>query len=96
VEYPVVHFGNISWSVMRILAVVPNLYDTSPGQRFRIEWDPLLRERGVEISYAPFECEELRSHLYNSGNLRRKVAQKAEILTRGASADPREKVVGLR
>jgi glycosyltransferase involved in cell wall biosynthesis len=75
VEYPVVHFGNISWSVMRILAVVPNLYDTSPGQRFRIEqWDPLLRERGVEITYAPFECEELHRHLYKSGNLRPKVA----------------------
>ena len=82
---------------MRILAVVPNPYDTSPGQRFRIEqWDPLLREHGVEITYAPFECEELHRHLYKSGNLRRKVAQKAAILTRGASADPREKAVGLR
>jgi glycosyltransferase involved in cell wall biosynthesis len=60
---------------MRVLAVVPSLYNTSPGQRFRIEqWEPLLRERGVEITYAPFETEDLHSLLYTSGNLTRKVA----------------------
>ena len=54
---------------MRVLAVVPSGYDISPGQRYRIEqWEPLLRERGVEITYLPFETPELRSVLYKPGN----------------------------
>jgi len=65
---------------MRVLAIVPNLYDTSPGQRFRIEqWEPLLRERGVEITYAPFLDDELSSVLYQSGNNAKKLA----LVTRG-------------
>jgi glycosyltransferase involved in cell wall biosynthesis len=60
---------------MRLLAIVPSMYDTSPGQRFRIEqWEPLLRERGVEITYAPFENEELHGLLYQTGNMGRKLA----------------------
>ena len=60
---------------MRILAIVPSIYDTSPGQRFRIEqWEPLLRERGVEITYEPFESEELHKLLYQPANLGRKLA----------------------
>ena len=53
---------------MRVLAIVPSLYDTSPGQRYRIEqWEPFLKERGVEITYEPFESEELHSLLYKPG-----------------------------
>jgi glycosyltransferase involved in cell wall biosynthesis len=60
---------------MRLLAIVPSLYDTSPGQRYRIEqWEPLLRQRGVEITYEPFENEELHGLLYQSGNMGRKLA----------------------
>ena len=60
---------------MRILAVVPSIYDTSPGQRFRLEqWEPFLKEQGVEITYAPFETPELRSVLYSPGNLMGKVS----------------------
>ena len=60
---------------MRLLAIVPNLYDTSPGQRFRIEqWEPLLRERGVEITYAPFLDEELSSVLYRQGQMGKKLS----------------------
>lgn len=59
---------------MRVLAVVPSVYDTSPGQRFRIEqWEPLLAEGGVEITYAPFESPELRSVLYQSGHVAAKI-----------------------
>lgn len=59
---------------MRVLAVVPSLYDTSPGQRFRIEqWEPILRESGVEITYAPFETEDLRSVLHSPGNILAKI-----------------------
>ncbi len=65
---------------MRVLAVVPSIYDTSPGQRFRIEqWEPILRESGVEITYAPFETEELRSVLYSGG----KIIEKIGGVTRG-------------
>lgn len=54
--------------VMRVLAIVPSIYDTSPGQRFRIEqWEPILAESGVQISYSPFENEELHAVLYKSG-----------------------------
>src|SRR5436190_1236894 len=59
---------------MRVLAVVPSIYDTSPGQRFRIEqWEPILRESGVEITYAPFESEELRGVLYSGGKIVEKI-----------------------
>jgi len=53
---------------MKILAVVPSLYDTSPGQRFRLEqWEPILKQSGVEITWAPFETEGLRQVLYKPG-----------------------------
>jgi len=54
---------------MRLLAIVPHIYDTSPSQRFRLEqWDPLLRARGVEIDYCPFADEELNHVLHQQGN----------------------------
>ena len=60
---------------MRVLAVVPSIYDTSPGQRFRIEqWEPILGESGVEITYAPFETDELRSVLYSGGKIFEKIS----------------------
>ena len=68
---------------MRVLAIVPSVYDTSPGQRFRIEqWEPLLRERGVEITYAPFESDELHRVLYQSGRMPHKLGLVAKALAR--------------
>jgi glycosyltransferase involved in cell wall biosynthesis len=68
---------------MRLLAIVPSIYDTSPGQRYRMEqWEPLLRKLGVEITYAPFESEELHSLLYKSGNMGRKLSLVAEGISR--------------
>jgi len=59
---------------IRILAIVPSLYDTSPGQRYRLEqWEWLLQARGVEITYEPFEDEALHALLYKTGSLRKKV-----------------------
>jgi len=59
---------------MRLLAIVPGIYDRAPSQRYRIEqWEPLLRQNGVEITYAPFESEELHELLYTPGNLGRKL-----------------------
>jgi glycosyltransferase involved in cell wall biosynthesis len=64
---------------MRILALMPSLFDTSPGQRYRFEqWDPLLRERGVDITYAPFEDEELHALVYQPGMM----SQKLRLVTR--------------
>ena len=60
--------------LMRVLALVPSTYDTSPGQRFRMEqWAPYLSERGIEIDFQSFECDELHSTLYKPGNLSRKL-----------------------
>src|SRR5215213_6152115 len=65
---------------MRVLALMPALYDTSPGQRYRLEqWEPLLRERGVEITFAAFEDEELHAFLYKRGMMRKKL----QLVTRG-------------
>ena len=59
---------------IRVLALVPSLYDTSPGQRYRLEqWSPILEERGVEITYEPFEDEELHSMIYKPGLLGKKL-----------------------
>jgi glycosyltransferase involved in cell wall biosynthesis len=59
---------------MRVLALMPGLYDTSPGQRYRLEqWEPLLRKRGVEITWVPFEDAELHSIVYKPGQLRKKL-----------------------
>lgn len=72
---------------MRVLAVVPSVYDTSPGQRFRIEqWEPILAAGGVEITYAPFENDELRAVLYKGGA----VLKKAAAVTRNMRRRGRE------
>lgn len=71
---------------MRVLALVPNIYDTSPGQRYRLEqWEPLLRERGVEISYAPFESEELHATVYTQGRFVEKLKLVGQALRRRSS-----------
>lgn len=60
--------------MIKILAIVPAIYDTSPGQRFRIEqWEPLLKKKGVEITYSPFETPELRQILYQNGQTIKKI-----------------------
>jgi len=59
---------------MKLLAIVPSMYDTSPGQRFRLEqWEPLLKESGVEITYSPFETPELKNIIYKEGHSLEKI-----------------------
>jgi glycosyltransferase involved in cell wall biosynthesis len=71
---------------INVLAVVPALYDTSPGQRFRIEqWEPYLRSSGIEITYSPFETDELRQILYSPGHAARKVGAVLSGLNRRRS-----------
>jgi glycosyltransferase involved in cell wall biosynthesis len=70
---------------MHILAIVPSVYDTNPSQRFRIEqWEPLLRERGVEIDFKPFESDELHAVLYKPGRVAEKLRLVGEALRRRA------------
>jgi glycosyltransferase involved in cell wall biosynthesis len=60
---------------MRVLALVPSIHDTSPGQRYRIEqWQDGLAQTGVEITFAPFEDKNLRDILYAKGQWLRKGA----------------------
>ncbi len=72
--------------LIRVLALVPGLYDTSPGQRYRLEqWEPLLQERGVEITYEPFESEELHATVYKPGLLGKKLKLVGQSIGRRAS-----------
>ena len=71
---------------MRVLALMPSIYDTSPGQRYRLEqWEPLLRERGVEITYEPFESAELHAKLYTPGQVVQKLKLVAKAIGRRSS-----------
>jgi glycosyltransferase involved in cell wall biosynthesis len=64
----------VSSKPIRILALVPSIHDTNPSQRFRIEqWEPLLRERGVDITFKPFESQELNAVLYKAGRMGQKL-----------------------
>src|SRR5688572_29793506 len=50
---------------MQLLALVPALPGTSPGQRFRFEqWIPYLRDAGWEVTLVPFSDAQLQSVLY--------------------------------
>jgi glycosyltransferase involved in cell wall biosynthesis len=71
---------------MRLLAIVPSVFDRNPSQRYRIEqWEPLLRERGAEITYRPFESEELNAVLYQPGRVASKMRLVGEALRRRAA-----------
>lgn len=71
---------------MRLLAIVPSVYDTNPGQRYRLEqWEPYLRRFGVEITYAAFEDAELTATLHKHGNAARKMYLIAKAIGRRAS-----------
>lgn len=53
---------------MKILALVPAIFNTTPGQRFRIEkWVEHLKTSGIEVTFSPFENRKLREVLYKPG-----------------------------
>ena len=53
--------------------MVPSIFDTSPGQRFRMEqWAPRLAGEGISVEFLPFENEDLHAVLYRQGALVRK------------------------
>jgi glycosyltransferase involved in cell wall biosynthesis len=72
---------------MRILALVPSPADMLPGQRYRIEqWAPLLRARGVELTFQPLKCEALHELLCRPGNHWRKLRLTLRAIARRARA----------
>ena len=71
---------------MRLLAIVPSVYDTSPGQRFRLEqWEPHLRQLGVEITYEAFEDPQLSATLHKPGHVTAKMRLIANAIRRRAA-----------
>jgi glycosyltransferase involved in cell wall biosynthesis len=68
---------------MRVLVLVPYLYDTAPGQRFRFEqWEPWLRQHGVRMTFVPFENPQLHNRLHQPGQPGRKVRLILQALAR--------------
>ena len=59
---------------MRLLAIVPHLYDTVPGQRFRFEqWEPFLKHEGITVTFVPFEDKRLHHIVHQRGNANLKI-----------------------
>ena len=72
---PVPPDGQESPEPLRVLAIIPYVYDIAPGLRYRIEqWEPRLREAGVEVTWAPFPNEALQRIMHQPGKLLRKVS----------------------
>jgi glycosyltransferase involved in cell wall biosynthesis len=54
---------------MKVLAWVPQAFDTAPGQRFRIEqWAPHLAAQGIEIVHSAFADADLTSVMSERGS----------------------------
>jgi len=61
---------------MRVLCLIPSLPGHAPGQRGSIElWERVLAPAGIELIFAPFETEELRSIIYQPGRHVSKVVE---------------------
>lgn len=62
---------------MKILALMPAIYNTSPGQRFRLEqWARHLEKDGFSFTFLPFEDEKLHEIIYQPGQY----AKKAQLM----------------
>jgi glycosyltransferase involved in cell wall biosynthesis len=78
----------------RVVALVPNVLEVSPGQRLRIEaWTPYLEQHGWKVDFFCFEDEVLHDVVYQRGHLAAKTmgmircwfAQWRRILRRGGA-----------
>ena len=59
---------------MNVLVLAPYRYDTSPGQRFRIEqWMPWLKLKGVRFEFDAFMSEPLQNVLHQPGHTAEKI-----------------------
>lgn len=58
-------------------------YNTVPGQRYRIEqWEPYLKEHGIEIDYYWFADEKLTKTMPQSGKIGQKIGGLMQAFTR--------------
>lgn len=61
---------------MNVLVLMPYLYDTAPGQRFRIEqWARMLAPEGVRFEFVPFYSPRLQRILHVRGHHHQKAAE---------------------
>ncbi len=68
---------------VKILILAPAAYDTSPGQRYRIEqWARHLGREGFHFTFVPFESEALHRVLYQPGQYVRKAGLMLEAFRR--------------
>lgn len=75
---------------MNVLVLTPALYDTSPGQRFRIEqWARYLDKEGVQFTFVPFEDDSLHRILYQRGQLGGKALLMGKAFARRLALLPR-------
>jgi glycosyltransferase involved in cell wall biosynthesis len=75
---------------MHVLVLAPALYDTSPGQRFRIEqWARHLEKAGLRFTHLPFEDQALHDVLYQKGRQIRKAYLLLKALARRFALLPR-------
>ena len=64
---------------IRICGLMPDPYDTSPSQRFRIEqWEPYLEKEGISIDYLSFTDQNLRGVIYKEGQVGTKAKEIAK------------------
>lgn len=69
-----------------VCALMLDPYDTSPGQRFRIEqWEPYLNLDGITTDYFSFTDEALRGVIYQEGKVVSKVAELTKATLRRVS-----------
>jgi hypothetical protein len=69
---------------LKVLVLLPYIYDTSPGTRFRIEqWARYMERDGVGFDFASFEDEALHRSIYRKG---RSTYSKIFRATRASSA----------
>lgn len=65
-----------SLDCISICALMPDPYDTTPSQRFRIEqWEPFLKEKNIRLDYYSFADQKLREVIYQDGHIPAKVKE---------------------
>lgn len=66
-----------------VCALMLDPYDTSPGQRFRIEqWEPYLNQDGITTDYFSFTDDALRGVIYQEGKVAAKITELAKATVR--------------
>jgi glycosyltransferase involved in cell wall biosynthesis len=71
--------------VINVLVLIPSLYNTSPGSRFRIEqWALHLEREGFRFTFSSFEDEALHRVIYQRGRYLRKAVLLSRAVFRRA------------